>query len=331
MQLTRDATFDDATDPALSPDGAWLAFRGTPAGSSLPQLYVARVLRDANGNPTGLGVPVRITPAGSRNASPAFSPDGRGLVFASSADASVDPRTLSDARPPFAVRYDALAEIFRADAWQRSVAAGDPRLGVDLARHPITDNRGFDGEPGWSPDGRFLAFASDRAAPAEALATKPLVDLWICRADGTLATRLTTEHGFDGRPAWSPDGGSIAFESERRGPGRFDIWVQPLDQAGEDVPVAAGPARRLTDRPDARDPAWHPSGEWLLYSAADPRPQGGRELRRIDADGSHDRVVDAVPEGAEAPTLDRSGDLAAFAARTRDGSTRQIYAGRISD
>ncbi len=328
LQLTRGGTFDDATDPTITPDGNWIAFRGTPAASELPQIYIARVQRDPAGAVTGIATPVRVTPAGSRNASPAFGMNGTSLFFASTADARVDPTTLSDGRPVFSLRYDTLAELFRADGWQRGVAAGDVRAGVDLARFPISDNRGFDGEPAISPDGRFLAFASDRAAPASAIATRPMVDLYVARVDGTNAKQLTTVNGFDGRPAWSPDGTQLAFESERRGPGQFDIYVLTLDIAGEAVPERAGRARRITSRPDARGPVWHPSGAYLVYSAADK--EGGRQLRRVDADGGNDRVVQSMGN-VEAPAFDDSGETIVFAATTQRAASRQIFVGRVGD
>jgi len=63
--------------------------------------------------------------------------------------------------------------------------------------------------PSWSPDGRQIAFASDRATPGQQF------DVYVVRRDGSRPTRLTYAEG--GSPAWSPDGLKIAFGSNRLG------------------------------------------------------------------------------------------------------------------
>ncbi len=317
VYLTSDALFDDVTDPVISPDGKFLAFRASPIGSELPQLFVAGLAYDASGRPTVRSTPVRITPAGSRNATPAFSPDGRSLVFASTADAETDPLA-DNARPAFAVRYEQLADLFRADDWQRALAAGDVRAGVDLARHPITDGDGFDGEPAWSPDGKYIAFASDRGTRGG----RANVDLYVAEADGTIVARLTTERGADSAPDWSPDGTKIVFESERRRPGSSDIYVVDLvRQEDGGTPIRDGAIRRITAAADARTPVWTPEGEIIYSAVADRGSDGSRELRIVDAEGRNDRSLGL--EG-EAPFVSSDGRL--LVAVTRLGVGRQVFA-----
>ena len=68
---------------------------------------------------------------------------------------------------------------------------------VRLTQHP-----GHDAHPGWSPDGRRIAFATDRWGGLE---------IAVMNADGSDVTRLTESPGLDDYPAWSPDGRRIAF------------------------------------------------------------------------------------------------------------------------
>ncbi len=57
----------------------------------------------------------------------------------------------------------------------------------------LSDGRGRDGSPAWSPDGGYLAFTSDRDRDPE---------LYLMRADGTGVTRLTRAPGADWLPRW---------------------------------------------------------------------------------------------------------------------------------
>src|SRR6185436_11226570 len=60
--------------------------------------------------------------------------------------------------------------------------------------------------PAWSPDGRKLAFVSERDGNAE---------IYVMNADGSAQENLTRQPANDSHPAWSPDGRKIAFVSRR--------------------------------------------------------------------------------------------------------------------
>jgi TolB protein len=62
----------------------------------------------------------------------------------------------------------------------------------------VTDNQAYDGWPAWSPDGRRIAFASNRANAAfEAF------DIYIAHADGSNPVRVTFGDGVEGRGSWT--------------------------------------------------------------------------------------------------------------------------------
>jgi Tol biopolymer transport system component len=118
------------------------------------------------------------------------------------------------------------------------------RAPVQLRVAPVqvTSSLALDLQPAFSPDGRSIAYASDRGGSFQVY-LRTLADA----AD----ERPLTSEGDNFQPAFSPDGGTIAFH--RRGSG---IWTKP---------AAGGPARKLTDF--GSRPAWSPDGRQLAFQS----------------------------------------------------------------
>jgi TolB protein len=118
-------------------------------------------------------------------------------------------------------------------------------MGLPLTR--LMDGPWDDIQPAFSPDGKMLAFVSDRNG---------YWDIYLLEFSTGLVSRLTDSPEFDGYPTWSPDGLWIAYESYVDE--NLDIFIRPVDQS--QAPI------RLTSHPAAdTSPAWSPDGREIVF------------------------------------------------------------------
>lgn len=149
--------------------------------------------------------------------------------------------------------------------------------------------------------GTHRVFRARRSLVGAALVLAALLG-WagVTAAEQRLAlARLTTDPAHDVRPAWSPDGRRIAFQSSRGG--RYQIWTINADGSDE---------RRLShSQMDERHPAWSPDGRWLAFDAGDAEV---REIWIMDAEGRDRRQVTRLGAFASFPSWSPDGRRLAF-------------------
>jgi dipeptidyl aminopeptidase/acylaminoacyl peptidase len=145
----------------------------------------------------------------------------------------------------------------------------------------ITSGDFDDSEPAWSPDGKSLAFTSNRSTP-ESDANYDQ-NIWVVAADntnkGVHLTQVTTNPGSDNSPAWSPDGTWIAYVTQLD-PRLFDYATHHLAVS----PAAGGQAKVLTLALDrmVTVPRFSPDGKFIYFIADD---DGTQNVCRIPASG----------------------------------------------
>ncbi len=113
--------------------------------------------------------------------------------------------------------------------------------------------------PAWHPDGKHLAFVSDRH--------QGMPGLYWMRADGAgEAVRLTENKNIQWPYSFSPDGRRLAYV-EVDPETRSDIWILPLEGEDSDHPKPGKPEPLLHTKFEEECPAFSPDGRWLAYES----------------------------------------------------------------
>ncbi|MGA7409303.1 MAG: protein kinase, partial [Bryobacteraceae bacterium] len=120
-----------------------------------------------------------------------------------------------------------------------------PAAPPEFSLRRLTSDERLSFAPAISPDGKLVAYTSNRADPDH-------FDIWVQQIDGGGAIRLTDDPANHWSPAFSPDGSQIGFRSDRDKGG---IYL---------VPTLGGEARELV--PQGKAPRFSPDGQWLMYS-----------------------------------------------------------------
>jgi len=165
-----------------------------------------------------------------------------------------------------------------ARSWAAVLAAGAFVAGLGVAawalwRPPpvamqfraVTNFAGVQAQPALSPDGRSVAFVSNRDGD---------FNVYVGLVSGGQLVQVTEGPNAKSRPMWSPDGTRIAYARLSHS-GTFDVWV---------IGAFGGTPRRLLV--NATDPAWSPDGQSLAYAhlatgtiwLSDPLGQNARRL-----------------------------------------------------
>jgi Tol biopolymer transport system component/predicted Ser/Thr protein kinase len=317
------------TAPAISPDGRTLAFARASALEVRQNVYLLRLGEGY----TPLGDPQKLRSEIKWSEGLAWTPDGTEIVLASGpwgesglwrmrTSESGTPRRLAFASenafaPAVSRQGSRMAYVtarYDANIWSVELSKPGGRGGVPSKF--ISSTRP-EHSPAYSPDGKRIAFVSDRSGTAE---------IWICDRGGSNPVQLTSLGADMVRvPRWAPNGESIAFEADPGG--NQDVYTVnanggvprrlTADQGADEwpdwsrdnqsvyfvsgrggtkeiwkIPVSGGNAVQVTRNANADIPQASPDGSFLYYSKGSPHPM---TVWRVSADGGEGtKILDGV-------------------------------------
>lgn len=254
-------------------------------------------------------------------------PDGDRVLFSSTHH---DPTSVA--------QQNELLELRRSGNQPRYSWDYDPefeiyeRLG-DGSYRRLTDAVGYDAESSYSPDGKQIVFASNRAAYSKKLTDREtellkkdksyFIDLFIMDVDGSNVRQLTDVPGYDGGPFFSPDGQRICWRRFSEDGTTAEIYTMATD--GTDV-------RRLTEiGAMSWAPYFHPSGDYLIFTT-NRHGFGNFELYCVRADGKGDPVRVTYTDGFDGlPVFLPVGDQIAWTSNRTAAKQSQIFLGQWND
>lgn len=247
-QLTVSGTSNHS--PVWSPDGKFMAYVSNATGASQIWLMNWQTRETA---------PLTDLPAGAWQ--PVWHPNGKKIAFLTETKfEGRNPQGLYDIKIYTHLRYRWWYDDNRYDAgWRSHIFI------LDLATKEmkqLTDGDWFDDQICFAPDGKAIAFVSNRTDDRE---NNIDTDIWVASVDNGTVEKVLENTGPDDSPAWSPDGRYLAWKSTFRynyESDNYDIMVKDLKtNTTENVTIAF-------DR-NIYQLQWHPNGKEILLLAGD--------------------------------------------------------------
>lgn len=269
----------------FSADGRQMIFQGErEPGNPFYQIYVMDL---------GSGESRRISTGKGKTTCGWIHPAGKKALWSST---HLDPKFSDKVKSEYEERkqpvksryswsYDEHFDIFESDL-----------RGGSLKR--LTKEVGYDAEASYSPDGQWIAFASNRKGYTEKLSADEqklferdpsyMMDIYIMKSDGTQVRQLTSTRGYDGGPFFSADGKKITWRRFTPDGSKAEIFTMNIDGSNQQAITRLGSMSWA--------PYFHPSGDYVIF-ASSVLGYSNFELFIVDADGKRDPVRVTFNEG----------------------------------
>lgn len=298
----------------FSADGSKMVFQSErEPGNPFYQMYLLDLKS---------GATKRISPGPGKTTCGWIHPTGKKVMWSST---HLDPELKAKASAEYEQRkqpvkgryswsYDETYDIFESDVNGKNVRR-------------LTREKGYDAEGSYSPDGKWIAFASNRLGYTEKLSDEEkklfeqdpsyMMDLYIMKADGTGVRRLTTARGYDGGPFFSPDGKRITFRRFAPNGSTAEIYTIGVDGKDEKQITKLGSMSWA--------PYYHPSGDYIVFASTVLGGFSNFELFAVDSEGAHPPVRLTFDDGFDGlATFTPDGTQISWTHRNAKGES-QIY------
>lgn len=264
----------------------------------------------------------RISPGMGKTTCAWIHPDGKRILFASTHSdtkskdlqaAEYEERATSRVRK-YSWDYDE-----HYDIWEYTLA--------DKSLKNLTQAQGYDAEGAYSPDGKHIVFASNRAAYGQKLSAEDeerlkldkqyFMDIYISDADGKNVKQLTHVPGYDGGPFFSPDGKRICWRRFTPKGDVAEVWTMNVDGSDQRQVTKLGAMSWA--------PYYHASGEYLIFTT-NLNGFANFELYLVDAQGKHDPVRITTTDGFDGlPVFSPDGKKLSWTSGRTSNAQSQIF------
>jgi dipeptidyl aminopeptidase/acylaminoacyl peptidase len=248
-------------DPRLSPAGDRVAYvvSHSDATQNKQESEIWLVAADGSGEPR------QLTDAGQSSQSPRWSPDGQWLAFVS-------------ARRRSGAAEGSSVVAAKPQVYGLSLAGGEAQRWTNLPNGVSSFN--------WSPDGKRIAFFSDRTNTYWEDLGDSLAGVWIVAAAGGKPIRIGDHASWlgSGGPVWSPDGTEVAYFGAVHSYDPRQIMLAPA--SGKEAPRTLASDLDLS----VADLQWAEHGRALYFLS---NVQGEQHVFRVDAESGNLEKVTA--------------------------------------
>ena len=299
----------------FSPDGKKMIYQSErEPGNPFYQMYIMNL---------ETGTSQRVSPGVGKTTCGWIHPSMKKVLFSST---HLDPNTKKKAEEEIETRkkpvkgryswsFDETYDIFTSDL-----------KGARIQR--LTKEKGYDAEASYSPDGQWIAFASNRAGYTEDLKDEDkkyfdqdssyMMDIYIMKSDGTHVSRLTNTKGYDGGPFFSSDGKRITWRRFAPNGATAEIYTMNVDGSDQ------RPVTHLKSMSWA--PFFHPSGDYIVFTSS-VLGYSNFELFIVDAQGRGKPVRITFGDGFDGlPVFTPDGNQLSWTHRNEKGESQILIA-----
>ncbi len=299
----------------FSPDGKKMIFQSErEPGNPFYQMYVMDLL---TGNTT------RVSPGHGKTTCGWIHPSMKKVLYSST---HLDPETKKKTQDEYESRKKAVKARYSWSFDDNYDIFTSDLQGKNIQR--LTKEKGYDAEGSYSPDGQWIAFASNRAGYTETLTGEDkklfdqdssyMMDIYIMKADGTQVKRLTNSKGYDGGPFFSADGKKITWRRFSPNGSTAEIFTMNVDGSDQ---------KQITHlKSMSWAPFFHPSGDYVIFGSS-VLGYSNFELFIVDAVGTKAPVRVTFDEGFDGlPVFTPDGNGLSWTHRNEKGESQILIA-----